>query len=159
MAKKKKDRKPDDRTRIATNPKARRLYEVLETYEAGMVLTGSEVKSLRNGKASLTEAFAVVQDEEVWLIGMHIPPYPQAGYAQHEPTRKRKLLLHKDEIRRLIGKTTEKGLTLIPLTCYFREGKAKLEIALAKGKRVHEKRRDLKEKEAQREIDRALRRR
>lgn len=144
---------------IASNPKARHDYEILETFEAGMVLTGSEVKSLRGGNASIREAFAIVRDGEVFLIGMHIPPYPQAGYAQHEPTRTRKLLLHRQEINRLIGKTHEKGRTLIPLRCYFRSGYAKVELALVKAKRAHDRRRDLKERDAQREIDRELRRR
>jgi SsrA-binding protein len=144
---------------IASNPKARHDYDILDSYEAGMALTGSEVKSLREGKASLREAFAIVRDGEVFLIGMHIPPYPQAGYAQHEPTRTRKLLLHKEEIQRLIGKTAERGLTLVPLRAYFSHGLAKIEIGLARGKRKYDRREDLKEREAKLAVDRAMRRR
>lgn len=158
MARKKQKRKHAGQV-VASNPKARRDYELLETFEAGIGLTGSEVKSLRSGKASLRESFAIVRDAEVFLIGMHIPPYRQAGYAQHEPTRMRKLLLHKEEIRKLIGKTAERGFTLIPVTCYFSHGLAKVEIALAKGKRQYDKREDIKERDAARQIDRALRRR
>lgn len=142
-----------------SNPKARHDYHILESFEVGIVLTGSEVKSLRQGRASLREAFAVVQDREVFLVGMHIPPYLQAGYSQHDPTRKRKLLMHKDQISRLIGKTAEQGLTLVPLRCYFTRGLAKVELGLAKGKRQYDKREDLKEKDAKREIDRAVGRR
>lgn len=155
----KRKQKPPGTKAVASNPKARHDYEILETYEAGMVLTGSEVKSLRAGKASLRESFAIVRDQEVFVVGMHIPPYPQAGYAQHEPTRMRKLLLGRDEIRRLIGKTAERGLTLVPLSCYFSHGLAKLEIALARGKRKYDRREDLKERDAKMQIDRALRRR
>lgn len=144
---------------VASNPKARHDYEILDSFEAGVVLTGSEVKSLREGKASLREAFAVVRGEEVFLIGMHIPPYRQAGYAQHDPTRSRKLLLHREEIRRLIGKTAERGLTLVPLSCYFAHGLAKVELGLARGKRKYDRREDIAEREAQRAVDRALRRR
>ncbi|MGH2705453.1 MAG: SsrA-binding protein SmpB [Actinomycetota bacterium] len=144
---------------IATNPKARHDYDILDSYEAGMALTGSEVKSLREGKASLREAFAIVRDGEVFLIGMHIPPYPQAGYAQHEPTRTRKLLLHKEEIQRLIGKTAERGLTLVPLRAYFSHGLAKVEIGLARGKKKYDRREDLKEREAKLAVDRVMRRR
>lgn len=155
----KKQKKKQAGNVAASNPKARRDYELVETYEAGIELTGSEVKSLRQGKASLREAFAIVRTEEVFLVGMHIPPYGQAGYAQHDPTRTRKLLLHKEEIRRLIGKTAERGFTLIPVQCYFSHGLAKVEIALAKGKRQYDKREDIKEREAERQIDRAMRRR
>lgn len=159
MAKKKKSKKRSPGEVAASNPKARRDYEIVDTFEAGIVLTGSEVKSLRQGRASLREAFAVVRDGEVFLIDMHIPAYAQASYAQHEPTRHRKLLLHKDEIRRLIGKTAERGLTLVPLSCYFRSGLAKVELALARGKRLYDRREDLKEREAKMQIDRAMRRR
>lgn len=143
----------------ANNPKARYNYSILDSIEAGIVLTGSEVKSLREGRASLAEAFAVVRDGEVFLIGMHIPPYGQAGYSQHEPTRKRKLLLHKAQIERLVGKTAEKGLTLVPMKCYFTRGLAKIELGLAKGKRTFDRREDLKAKDAKMAIDRALSRR
>ena len=141
------------------NPKARHDYEILETMEAGMVLTGSEVKSLRGGSASMRESFAIIRDGEPLLIGMHIGPYAQAGYAGHEPTRTRKLLLHKDEIQRLVGKTAERGLTLVPLKVYFSHGLAKIEIGLAKGKKTYDRRESLKEKDAQMQIDRAMRRR
>lgn len=156
MAKKKKSK---DSNVVAANPKARHDFSILDSFEAGMVLTGSEVKALRQGRASLIGAFGVIQDSEVYLLGMHIPPYAQAGYSQHEPIRKRKLLLHKDQIERLIGKTQEKGLTLIPLKCYFNHGYAKIELGLAKGKRNYDKREDLKEKDAKRQVDRALGRR
>jgi SsrA-binding protein len=144
---------------VATNPKARHDYEILETMEAGMVLTGSEVKSLRGGSASMRESFAIIRDGEPLLIGMHIGPYAQAGYAGHEPTRTRKLLLHKDEIQRLVGKTAERGLTLVPLKVYFNHGLAKIELGLAKGKKTYDRRESLKEKDAQMQIDRAMRRR
>jgi len=144
---------------VASNPKARHDYEILETLEAGMVLTGSEVKSLRGGSASMRESFAIIRDGEPLLIGMHIGPYAQAGYAGHEPTRTRKLLLHKDEIQRLVGKTAERGLTLVPLKVYFNHGLAKIELGLAKGKKTYDRRESLKEKDAQMQIDRAMRRR
>ena len=158
MAKKKK-KSSEDSSVAASNPKARHSYTILESFEAGIMLTGSEVKSLRQGRASLREAFAVIQDGEVFLMSMHIPPYAQAGYAQHEPTRKRKLLLHKDQIQRLIGKTAEKGLTLVPLKCYFTRGLAKVELGLARGKKLYDRREDLKEKDAKRQIERAMSRR
>lgn len=144
---------------MATNPKARHDYEILDSFEAGIVLTGSEVKSLREGQASLRESFAILRGEEVFLIGMHIPPYRQAGYAQHDPTRARKLLLHREEIKRLIGKTAERGLTLVPLKCYFNHGIAKIELGLGRGKRKFDRREDLKAREAERAIERAMRRR
>ena len=124
-----------------------------------MVLTGSEVKSLRGGSASMRESFAIIRDGEPLLIGMHIGPYAQAGYAGHEPTRTRRLLLHKDEIQRLVGKTKERGLTLVPLKVYFSHGLAKIELGLAKGKKTYDRRESLKEKDAQMQIDRAMRRR
>ena len=156
----KKSKKSKSSTASAVNnPKARHDYTILDSFEAGMVLTGSEVKSLRQGQASLREAFAVIRDGEVFLIGMNIAPYAQAGYAQHDPTRKRKLLLHKDQIQRLIGKTAEKGLTLVPLRCYFSHGLAKLELGLARGKKQYDRREDLKAKDAKMQIDRALGRR
>ena len=124
-----------------------------------MVLTGSEVKSLRGGSASMRESFAIIRDGEPLLIGMHIGPYAQAGYAGHEPTRTRKLLLHKDEIQRLVGKTAERGLTLVPLKVYFNHGLAKIELGLAKGKKTYDRRESLKEKDAQMQIDLAMRRR
>ena len=144
---------------VASNPKARHDYEILETLEAGVVLTGSEVKSLRGGTASLRESFAIIRDGEPLLIGMHIGPYAQAGYAGHDPTRARKLLLHKGEIQRLVGKTAERGLTLVPLRVYFSHGLAKVEIGLARGKRTYDRRESLKERDAQMQIDRAMHRR
>ncbi len=160
MTKKAKKKKKDPTATIAaSNPKARHDYSILDSMEAGIVLTGSEVKSLRQGRASIKEAFAVIQDGEVFLVNMHIPPYAQAGYSQHEPIRKRKLLLHKSEIQRLVGKTAEKGLTLVPLKCYFTHGLAKVELGLAKGKKNYDRREDLKEKDAKLQVDRALFRR
>ena len=159
MSKKKGGAKAKSNGAVATNPKARHDYEILETMEAGMVLTGSEVKSLRGGSASMRESFAIIRDGEPLLIGMHIGPYAQAGYAGHEPTRTRKLLLHRDEIQRLVGKTKERGLTLVPLKVYFSHGLAKIELGLAKGKKTYDRRESLKEKDAQMQIDRAMRRR
>ena len=159
MSKKKGGAKAKSNGAVASNPKARHDYEILETMEAGMVLTGSEVKSLRGGSASMRESFAIIRDGEPLLIGMHIGPYAQAGYAGHEPTRTRKLLLHKDEIQRLVGKTKERGLTLVPLKVYFSHGLAKIELGLAKGKKTYDRRESLKEKDAQMQIDRAMRRR
>jgi len=159
VSKKKGGAKAKSNGAVATNPKARHDYEILETMEAGMVLTGSEVKSLRGGSASMRESFAIIRDGEPLLIGMHIGPYAQAGYAGHEPTRTRKLLLHKDEIQRLVGKTKERGLTLVPLKVYFTHGLAKIELGLAKGKKTYDRRESLKEKDAQMQIDRAMRRR
>ena len=159
MSKKKGGAKAKSNGAVASNPKARHDYEILETMEAGMVLTGSEVKSLRGGAASMRESFAIIRDGEPLLIGMHIGPYAQAGYAGHEPTRTRKLLLHKDEIQRLVGKTKERGLTLVPLKVYFSHGLAKIELGLAKGKKTYDRRESLKEKDAQMQIDRAMRRR
>lgn len=160
MPKKAKKKKKDpEGTVAASNPKARHDYSILDSMEAGIVLTGSEVKSLRQGRASIKEAFAVIQDGEAYLVNMHIPPYAQAGYSQHEPTRKRKLLLHKSEIQRLVGKTAEKGLTLVPLKCYFTHGLAKIELGLAKGKKTYDRREDLKAKDAKMQVDRAMYRR
>jgi SsrA-binding protein len=159
VSKKKGGAKAKSNGAVASNPKARHDYEILETMEAGMVLTGSEVKSLRGGSASMRESFAIIRDGEPLLIGMHIGPYAQAGYAGHEPTRTRKLLLHKDEIQRLVGKTKERGLTLVPLKVYFSHGLAKIELGLAKGKKTYDRRESLKEKDAQMQIDRAMRRR
>lgn len=160
MPKKAKKKKKDPGTSVvAANPKARHDYSILDSMEAGIVLTGSEVKSLRGGRASIKEAFGVIQDGEVYLVNMHIPPYAEAGHFQHEQTRKRKLLLHKSEIQRLVGKTAEKGLTLVPLKCYFTHGLAKIELGLAKGKKTYDRREDLKSKDAKLQIDRALFRR
>lgn len=137
---------------IATNRKAHHNYAIEETYEAGISLVGSEVKTLRGGKASLQDAYAVIRGSEIFLLGVHIPPYPQASMQNHDPTRMRKLLLHKEEIRRLIGKMNEKGLTLVPLRLYFKGNKVKAELALAKGKRSYDKRQSIAEREAKREM-------
>ncbi len=141
---------------VAQNRKARHDYHVEDTYEAGLVLTGTEVKSLRAGRASLVDGFAAVKDGEVWLHNVHIPEYTQGTYNNHEPRRVRKLLLTKSEISRLIGKTKESGLTLVPLSLYFKDGYAKVEIALAKGKKSYDKRHTLAERQATREAARAL---
>jgi len=144
---------------VAQNRKARHDYSILDTYEAGVVLTGTEVKSLRAGRASLVDAFASIKDGELWLQGVHIPEYTQGTWTNHEPRRARKLLLHRDEINRLIGKTRESGLTLVPLQLYFRDGKVKIELALARGKRSYDKRQDMARRDAKREISRAMGRR
>jgi SsrA-binding protein len=142
---------------IATNRQARHRYHFLETWEAGLVLTGTEVKSLREGKAQIKDGYASVRDGEVWLHNVHIPPYGPASRENHEPERSRKLLMHRREIERLIGKTREKGLTLVPTRIYFRDGRAKVEVALAKGKDVGDKRQTIKEREMKREMERAIR--
>ncbi len=149
-----------DGTRVvARNRKATHQYHILESFEAGLVLKGSEVKALRDGNASLSDSFARVEGGEVWLYNMHIGPYGPAGPAAHEFKRRRKLLMHRREIRRLIGKVETAGLTLIPLEVYFRDGKAKVKLALARGKRLRDKREDVKRREAEREVERALKRR
>ncbi len=144
---------------VAQNKKARHDYHIEDVYEAGLVLTGTEVKSLRAGRASLVDGFAVLKDGEAWLQNVHIPEYDQGTWTNHEPRRPRKLLLHRQEISKLLGKTKESGLTLVPLTLYFKDGKAKVEIALARGKRTYDKRQALAERQAQRETDRAVARR
>lgn len=142
------------------NKKARFNFEILEQVEAGISLTGSEVKSLRDGRASLEEAYALVREGEVFLRDCNISPYPQAGYAQHQPTRERKLLLHRRQIRKLHNKVTQKGLTLVPLKMYFSDrGIVKVLIGLCRGKKLHDKRADLKKRDDQRAMARALRRR
>jgi SsrA-binding protein len=142
---------------IATNRQARHRYHLLDMWEAGMVLTGTEVKSLRGGKAQIKDGYASVRDGEVWLHNVHIPPYAPASRENHEPERPRKLLMNRREIDRLIGKTKERGLTLVPTRIYFSNGRAKVEIALARGKDVGDKRQAIKEREMRREMDRALR--
>ena len=137
---------------IATNRRARHDYSIEETYEAGVALVGSEVKTLRGGKASLQDSYAVVRDGEVFLYGVHIPPYPQASIQNHDPMRARKLLLHREEIRRLLSRTREKGLTLVPLRLYFKGNKVKVEIALARGRRSYDKRQAIAEREAKRDM-------
>jgi len=144
---------------VATNRRARHDYEILERVEAGIVLTGSEVKSLRAGRASLSDSYARVRDGEVWLEGMHIAPYEPGQVRGYEPKRPRKLLLHRAEIARLLGKTQERGLTLVPLRVYFAHGLAKVELGLGRGKRKYEKRRAIVEREQRREIERATSRR
>lgn len=140
---------------VATNRKARHNYTVLSSYEAGIVLTGTEVKSLRKGNANIAESHAIVKNGEVWLLGMHIKPYEQGSYSNVDPDRNRKLLLHKKEIRKLSARTQQKGLTLVPLKVYFKNNRAKIELAVAQGKRTYDKRQDI----AKREVERALRRR
>jgi SsrA-binding protein len=140
---------------VATNRQAGFRYNLLERVEAGVVLQGSEVKSLRNGGAQMKDAYADVRDGEVWLHNMHIAPYGPAR-ENHEPDRSRKLLLHRREIERLIGKTAEKGLTLVPTRVYFNGSRAKVELAVAKGKEMHDKRRSIKDREQKREIERAM---
>lgn len=148
-----------DRKIIVQNRKARHDYAVLDTYEAGVALTGTEVKSLRAGRASLTDGFATIDDGEVFLRNVHIAEYDQGSWTNHEPRRVRKLLLHRGEILRLIGKTKEGGLTLVPLSLYFSAGKVKVELALVRGKRSYDKRQDLARRDADREVQRALGRR
>ncbi|HEV7756665.1 MAG TPA: SsrA-binding protein SmpB [Mycobacteriales bacterium] len=144
---------------IASNRKARHDYALLDTFEAGLVLTGTEVKSLREGRASLVDGFALVDNGEVFLHGVHIPEYTQGTWTNHAPRRVRKMLLHRAEINRLMIKIREGGLTMVPLQLYFSDGKAKVEIALARGKKSYDKRQDLAERDANREITRALGRR
>jgi SsrA-binding protein len=141
---------------VATNRKARHEYHILETMEAGIELRGSEVKSLRVGKASLRDAFARVERGELLLYNMHISPYEKGGHFNPDPKRTRKLLVHKREIKKLLGKTAERGLTLVPLRLYFIRGKAKVELALARGKRTYDKRADIERREAERALQRAL---
>ena len=144
---------------IASNRKARQDYSIIDTWEAGVMLTGTEVKSLRLGRASLVDGFALVEGSEIWLHGVYIPEYMQGTWTNHAPRRKRKLLLHRSEIDKLIGKTHEGGLTLVPLQMYFNDGKVKVELALARGKREYDKRQDLARRDADREVLRALGRR
>jgi SsrA-binding protein len=152
--------KPDENPEIesiAKNRRARHDYTIIDTFEAGLVLTGSEVKSLRDGKANLSDAYGIVRNGEIFIINLHISVYERASYNNHEPTRTRKLLLHKREIGRLIGAIERQGLTLIPLELYFKRGIAKVAIALGKGKKQHDKREDAKARDADREIARAVR--
>ncbi len=144
---------------IARNRRATHDYHIEDVIEAGLVLTGTEVKSLRAGRASLADGFGQISDSEIWLHGVHIPQYTHGNWTNHEPRRTRKLLLHRKEIDRLASTTAEKGLTLIPLSLYFKDGKVKVELALARGKRTYDKRHDLAARDAAREVDRALRRR
>ncbi len=157
MAKSKRKAAPGD---VATNRQASHRFHLLDKWEAGMVLTGTEVKSLREGKTQIKDGYASINDGEVWLYNVHIPPYGPATRENHEPERPRKLLMHRAEIERLIGKTREKGLTLVPTRIYFSGGvRAKVEIALARGKDQGDKRQSIKEREMKREMDRAVRHR
>lgn len=144
---------------IAENRKAFHDYHILETFEAGIVLVGTEVKSIREGNANLRDSFARVEDGEVWLYNVHINPYSHRGYVDHEPTRRRKLLLHRQEVRKLIGKTVERGLTLVPIRLYFKNGHVKVALALARGKQAHDKRETIKRREAERETRAAVKER
>jgi SsrA-binding protein len=139
---------------IAVNRRARHDYAVEETLEAGLVLTGTEIKSIRAGRVNLAEAYARVEHGEAWLIGAHIAPYEQGNRNNHEPLRTRKLLLHRDQIAELIGRVTSKGFTLVPLRLYIKDGRAKLEIGVARGKKTHDKRRTIAERDARRELER-----
>jgi SsrA-binding protein len=143
---------------VATNRRARHDYDIIETFECGIVLQGSEVKSLREGKAQLADSYARVSDGELWLFGVHIPPWQFAtGFGAHEPDRRRKLLVHRKEIDELMGRTQQQALTLVPLSLYFKDGKAKVQLALAKGRRLHDKRQAILSREADREASRAAR--
>lgn len=140
---------------MATNRRARHEYDIEQTYEAGIVLVGSEVKSLREGKASLADAYAVIRRGEVFVVGLHIPEYTQASMQNHEPTRERKLLLHSGEIAKLVVKIQQQGYTLVPLLLYFKQNKVKVEVALAKGRRTHDKRQAIAKRDAEREMAKA----
>ncbi len=144
---------------VATNRRAGHRYELLDRYECGIELVGSEVKSLRDGKAQIADAYAVVEGGEVWLRGAHIAPYPPAARENHDPDRPRRLLLHRYEIERLIGQTQRRGLTLVPTRIYFKGPRAKVELALARGKEQRDRRRELRERDVRREIERELRER
>ena len=162
MAKKKKPtgQTSDGFKIVADNRQARFQYEIVETYEAGLVLQGTEVKSIRAGRVNLRDGFALIRNAEAWLMNVHISPHQSAGqYFNHEPRRNRKLLLHRDEIRKLIGKTEQKGLTLVPLKMYLKKGYIKVTIGLGKGKKLHDKREDLKRKQDKRDVARALKER
>jgi SsrA-binding protein len=151
--------KEQGRKFVAQNKKARHDYHIEDTYEAGMVLTGTEVKSLREGRASLVDGFAEVHEGEIWLHGVHIPEYTQGTWTNHSARRKRKLLLNRQEIDKIESRINERGLTLVPLSLYFKDGRAKIEIALAKGKKTWDKRHALAERQANRELEQALGRR
>jgi SsrA-binding protein len=147
----------DEKQKVTlSNRKAFHDYEILERFEAGIVLNGTEVKSLRQGRASFKDSYARVYNDELWVANFHISPYDHGGYSNHDPLRQRKLLLHKNEIRRLIGKVEERGLTLIPLKVYFKNGRAKMEIALARGKKVYDKRDDITKRDMSRDAQREL---
>lgn len=141
---------------IAQNKRARHDYDILDTYEAGLVLRGTEVKALRAGRASLIDGFAQIADGEIWLHNVHIPEYTEGTWTNHAPRRKRKMLLHRAEIEKLVGKTQEGGLTLVPLSLYWKDGRAKIEIALARGRKAYDKRHAIAERDAAREISRVM---
>ena len=144
---------------IAENRKAFHDYHIIESFEAGVVLVGTEVKAIREGSANLRDSFARVEEGQVWVYNIHINPYSHRGYADHEPTRRRKLLLHRTEIRKLIGKTVEKGMTLVPVRMYLKNGRVKIAISLAKGKKAHDKRETIKRRETERETRAAVKER
>ncbi|HEX3243422.1 MAG TPA: SsrA-binding protein SmpB [Solirubrobacterales bacterium] len=154
MAKKGKKRRAAASGDVATNRRAGHRFELIEKVEAGIALRGSEVKSLRNGKAQLSDAYAAIDRGEVWLRGLHIPPYEPASRENHDPERPRKLLLHRSEIERLVGKTAERGLTLVPTRIYFKGARAKVELALARGKEGRDRRREIAERDVRREVER-----
>jgi SsrA-binding protein len=151
-----KTQRDDGRRVIADNRKARHDYHVLQTLEAGVALLGTEIKSIREGRANLRDSYARIQDGEVWLLNVHISPYSHRGSAEHADTRPRKLLLHRHEIRKLVGQTAEKGLTLVPLELYFKAGRIKVLLALAKGKKEHDKRETIRRREIDRETRSAM---
>jgi len=159
VAKKAKSPKDSNNQIIASNRKARHNYSILEVFEAGVALVGTEVKSLRDGQASLADAFATVDDGEIWLRNLHIPEYHHGSWTNHAPRRNRKLLLHRSQIDTLIGKIRDGNLTLVPLSLYFLDGKVKVELALARGKQAHDKRQDIARRDAEREVVRELGRR
>ena len=156
MAKKPKKKRSNSNV-IVVNKKASFKYHLTDRFEAGMVLTGSEIKSLRDKKANLTDSYAVIEKGEAWLQSVHISPYANAVHTNHEPRRRRKLLLHKKEIDKLTGKLAEKGLTLVPVKMYFKNGRAKVELALAKGKKLFDKRETIKERDTKRKLERVIR--
>jgi len=157
VSKKPASEKTDQIESIARNKRARFDYQILDTFEAGLVLKGTEVKSLRDGRANISDAYGIIKDGEAYLLNLHISPYESRGYANHEPDRTRKLLLHRKEIRRLIGAVERQGLTLVPLELYFKHGVAKVALALGKGKKLHDKRDTERERDAAREIARSVR--
>ena len=157
MAKAGSAEKTDNDGVIARNKRARHDYQILDTWETGIVLSGTEVKALRQGKATLTDAYGNVRDGEIYLLNLHIGQYEQGNVFNHEPTRTRKLLMHKREIRRLIGAVEREGLTLVPLDLHFKEGRVKVSLALAKGKKLHDKREDMRRRDDEREMARAVR--
>ncbi|MGB8406100.1 MAG: SsrA-binding protein SmpB [Mycobacterium sp.] len=159
MANKSKDDKSGNNKVVATNRKARHNYSIIDTYEAGIALMGTEVKSLREGQASLADAFATVDDGEIWLRNLHIAEYSHGSWTNHTPRRNRKLLLHRSQIDMLVGKLRDGNFTLVPLSLYFSGGRVKVELALARGKEAHDKRQDIAKRDAQREVVRELGRR